>query len=169
LRGPTLGAHLVLDQRGQTREGDGGRPIPVELSTSSVSLGRDGIRLRADIARNACFELSRCLLAQQILDGMDHRRGVRLNARGPSAAKKANEIKHRQAGSPPSTATTLVAADLHASLLGPRVCDCRWGRPVRPATAISGERIQQGHLPSRRECCCRPYSRCRSPQIAGAM
>ena len=81
----------------------------MEKSTSSASLVRDGIALRALVAAEV-FELLARLLAEQILDGVEDRRGVRLDRDAVLRPQHA-EIERRHDGGERGR-RRLMAADL---------------------------------------------------------
>ena len=124
-----LQPHIVLHQRGEQRHGDA-QPHRARREIDVVDiLGARGIGLRA-AQRAEALELVARLVAEQVLDGVEHRRGVRLH-RHPILRPQHREIERRHHRGERG-ARGLVAADLQPVAVGPQVVGVVNGPGAQP-------------------------------------
>ena len=124
-----LQPHIVLHQRGEQRHGDA-QPDRAGREIDVVDvLGARRIGLRA-AQRAEALELVARLVAEQVLDGVEHRRGVRLHRHailGPQHREIERRHHRRQRG-----ARGLVAADLEPVAVGPEMVGVVDGPGAQP-------------------------------------
>ena len=142
IRSPAVRAHVILRQRGEQRLRDaeadraGG-----EIDVVGV-LGARGIGLRALVAAEVLELLAR-LLAEQVLDGVEVRRGVRLH-RDAVLRPQHVEIERRHDGGERG-GRRLMAADLDAVLALAQVVGVVDG-PARQPEHLAFEFAQDGEV-----------------------
>ena len=124
-----LQPHIVLHHRGEQRHGDA-QPHRAGREIDVVDvLGARRIGLRA-AQRAEAFELVARLVAEQVLDGVEHRRGVRLH-RHAILRPQHREIERRHHRGERG-ARGLVAADLEPVAVGPEVIGVVDGPGAQP-------------------------------------